>query len=216
MIDESESLRAMREAYDAIAPVYAERFRDSLNDRPLERALLSAFAEMVTSDIAGPVADVGCGPGYVTAHLHALGLDAYGIDASAAMIELARSAYPSLRFEVGSMGALDVADGALGGVLSRASTIHTPPAELPAILAELRRVLSPGGYLLISFVGNDGPSHPTQTYDHTVSIAYRRSGDHLSELLRTAGLGEVARLVCLPKPTDRRQFEEIQLLARAQ
>jgi hypothetical protein len=36
------------------------------------------------------------------------------------MIELARQAYPCLRFEVvGSMAALTTADGVLGGVLSR-------------------------------------------------------------------------------------------------
>jgi hypothetical protein len=41
------------------------------------------------------------------------------------MIELARKANPDLRFEVGSTAALDIADGALGGVLSRSSII--PP-----------------------------------------------------------------------------------------
>jgi hypothetical protein len=47
------------------------------------------------------------------------------------MIKLARQAYPDLRFEVGSMAALEVADGVLGGGLSRWSIIHTPPHGLP-------------------------------------------------------------------------------------
>jgi hypothetical protein len=48
------------------------------------------------------------------------------------MIELARQAYPCLRFEVGSMAALTTADGVLGGVLSRWSIIHTPPEDFPS------------------------------------------------------------------------------------
>jgi SAM-dependent methyltransferase len=38
----------------------------------------------------GSVADVGCGPGRITAHLRQLGVDAFGIDLSPGMIEVAR------------------------------------------------------------------------------------------------------------------------------
>lgn len=36
--------------------------------------MLAAFAELVDAADAGPVADLGCGPGRMTAHMHALGL----------------------------------------------------------------------------------------------------------------------------------------------
>ncbi|MEU0273526.1 class I SAM-dependent methyltransferase [Streptomyces sp. NPDC006307] len=214
---EHAALSATREAYDAAAPAYAELFSDTLRDRPLERAMLGAFAEVVRASgdgQDGQVADLGCGPGYVTAHLDELGLAAFGVDASPAMIELARQAYPGLRFEVGSMAALEIGDGELGGVLSRWSIIHTPPHELPAVLAEFHRVLAPGGHLLVGFSATEDPSHPTQVFDHAVAPAYRWSPDHLAGLLRKAGLVEVARMVCEPQPTDRRQFQEVQLLAR--
>jgi SAM-dependent methyltransferase len=207
---EHDAFHVTREAYDAAASTYAQMFRDALRDRPLDRAILSAFAEIVN----GQVVDLGCGPGDVTAHLHELGLAVSGIDASPAMIELARQAYPGLRFDVGSMAALDITDGVLGGVLARWSIIHTPPQELPAILAEVHRVLAPGGHVLIGFSATDGPSHPTQVFDHAVAPAYRWSPDHLAAMLRTAGLTEVARLVREPQPTDRRQFQEVHLLAR--
>ncbi|MFJ5534766.1 class I SAM-dependent methyltransferase [Streptomyces sp. NPDC093261] len=211
---EHDALSVTREAYDAAAPMYAQRFREELRDRPLDRAILSAFAEVVRASGVRQVADLGCGPGHITAHLDELGLAPFGVDASSMMIELARRAYPGLRFDVGSMAALNIADGMLGGVLSRWSIIHTPPQELPAILAEFHRVLAPGGHLLVGFSASDDPSQPTQVFDHTVAPAYRWSPGHLAGMLRKAGLAEVARMVREPQPTDRRQFQEIHLLAR--
>ncbi|UQI46588.1 class I SAM-dependent methyltransferase [Streptomyces sp. HU2014] len=211
---EHDALNATREAYDAAAPTYARLFRDTLRDSPLDRAILGVFAEVVRASGNSQVADLGCGPGHITAHLDELGLAAFGVDASPSMIELARQAHPDLRFDVGSMAALDIADGALGGVLSRWSVIHTPPRELPVILAEFHRVLAPGGHLLIGFSASDGPSQPTQVFDHTVAPAYRWWPDHLAAMLRESGLGEVARMVREPQPTDRRQFQEVHLLAR--
>ena len=211
---ESRSLSVTREAYDAVAVTYAELFRDSLHDSPLDRAVLGAFADFVSASGGGQVADLGCGPGHVTAYLARLGLAAFGVDISPAMIELARRAYPGLRFDVGSMAALDIADGVLGGVLSRWSIIHTPPQDVAVILAEFHRVLAPGGHLLVGFSASDDPSHPTQVFDHTVAPAYRWWPDHLAMSLRESGLDEVARMVREPQPTDRRQFKEVQLLAR--
>jgi SAM-dependent methyltransferase len=207
---EHDALSATREAYDAAAPVYARLFSGELRDRPLDRAILSAFAEVVSAGGGGQVADPGCGPGHVTAYLDELGLAAFGVDASPAMIKLARRAYPGLRFDVGPMAAVNVADG----VLSRWSVIHTPPQELPVILAEFHRVLAPGGYLLVGFSASDDPSHPAQAFDHAVAPAYRWSPDHLAAMLRKSGLAEVARMVREPQPADRRQFQEIHLLAR--
>ncbi|WP_328385537.1 class I SAM-dependent methyltransferase [Streptomyces sp. NBC_00400] len=211
---EHDALSATREAYDAVASTYAQLYRDTLRDSPLDRAILGAFAEAVRASGDGQVADLGCGPGHVTAYLDELGLTAFGVDTSAAMIKLARQAYPGLRFDVGSMAELDIADGTLGGILSRWSLIHTPPQELPAILAEFHRVLAPGGHLLAGFWASEDPSHPTQVFDHAVAPAYRWSPDHLAAMLRTSGLAEVARMVREPQPTDRRQFQEVHLLAR--
>ncbi|WP_030215325.1 class I SAM-dependent methyltransferase [Streptomyces bikiniensis] len=204
----------VREAYDAVAATYEEMFRDSLRDSPLDRAVLGVFAEVVRAAGGGRVADLGCGPGHVTAHLDGLGLSAFGVDASPAMIGLARRAHPRLRFDVGSMDALDIADGTLDGVLSRWSVIHLPPDELPAVLAEFHRVLAPGGHLLIAFSASGGPAHPTQVFDHAVAPAYRWWPDHLAALLRACGLAETARTIREPEPTDRRQFQAVHLLAR--
>ena len=203
-----------RTSYDTVADGYADYVRDALARLQYPRAALALFADSVRAAGGGPVADIGCGPGHITAHLHALGVDAFGVDLSPGMVAVARRDHPGLRFEVGSMAALDIADGTLGGVLSRWSVIHTPPDQLPVILAEFHRVLAPRGHLLIGFSATDGPSHPTQVFDHAVAPAYRWWPDHLAALLGESGLAEVARTVREPQPTDRRQFQEVHLLAR--
>ncbi|OWA09670.1 SAM-dependent methyltransferase [Streptomyces sp. CS227] len=210
-----DALAATRAAYDDAATTYAGLFRDSLRDAPLDRAMLAAFAEAVRGvGRDALVADLGCGPGHVTAHLADLGLVARGVDASPAMIGLARAAHPELRFDVGSMAELDLPDATLSGALSRWSVIHTPPGEIAPVLAEFARVLVPGGHLLIGFWASESPAHRTQVFDHAVAPAYRWCPDHLSALLRATGLAETARLVREPLPTDRRQFRAVHLLAR--
>jgi SAM-dependent methyltransferase len=209
---EPDFVRTTRDSYDAVAAHYAECFSATLETEPLQRAMLAAFAALVRG--SGPVADVGCGPGYVTAHLHGLGVDAFGVDLSSEMIGLARQAHPELRFEVGTMAALDVPDGGLSGVLSRYSIIHTPPERLPEIVAEFSRVLAPGGHLMLSFPGHDEPSELAEAYDHLVALAYRWSPDRVADLLRAYRLQEVARLVYAPELDSKRGFPAVDLLAR--
>ncbi|NIH80130.1 class I SAM-dependent DNA methyltransferase [Amycolatopsis viridis] len=204
-------LHDTRAAYDAVAPTYAELFSNVLETRPMERALLAAFAELVRVHGAGPVADLGCGPGHVTAHLNALGLDTFGVDLSAEMVALARRAHPHLQFDEGSMAALDLPGGALGGILAFYSIIHTPPVQLPAVFTEFERVLAPGGHLLLGFFAGDDPR--PQEFDHKVTLAYRWSPDSLLDLVRQAGFTEVGRMLREPYEHER-QFRHCQLLVR--
>jgi SAM-dependent methyltransferase len=106
-------------AYDTVAVDCAELLRTELERKPLDRAMLGTFAELVQASGGGPVADLGCGPGRIAAYLHSLELSAFGIDLSPAMVAVASSAHPDLRFEGGSMLDLDLADGLLGGIVSR-------------------------------------------------------------------------------------------------
>ncbi|MEV4470430.1 class I SAM-dependent methyltransferase [Nonomuraea sp. NPDC049504] len=212
MADEpSPYLTATATAYDAVADLYTDLVRDSLDGLPLDRAIVAAFADLVRADGPRPVVEAGCGPGHMTAHLRDLGLDASGVDLSPAFIEIARRDHPGLRFELGSMGALDVRDGSLGGLLSWYSIIHTPPQELPPYLTEFRRVLAPGGHLLIGFFESEG--EPVTEFDHRVTAAYRWPIDEMADLLRKEGFTEVARM--LREPLEGERFRRGHLLMRA-
>ncbi|GIH12256.1 class I SAM-dependent DNA methyltransferase [Rugosimonospora africana] len=212
-MSEPNYLTETRAGYDAVAVEYAERLRDALDRQPLTRALLTAFAELVRAAGGGPVADLGCGPGHVTAYLRDLGLTAAGVDLSPSMVEVARRAYPGLRFDEGSMSALDRADGELGGIVAWYSIIHTPPERLPALFAEFHRVLAPGGHVLLAFQAGDERLRVERAYGQAVSLdAYRLPPDRVADLLSQAGLVMVARLVREPDETEK--VPQAHLLAR--
>ncbi|MGF1431624.1 class I SAM-dependent DNA methyltransferase [Kitasatospora sp. LaBMicrA B282] len=194
-------LTTTADAYDAVAVRYADLVRDSLAGLPLERSVLHAFADLVRESTDAPVADLGCGPGYLTAHLRDLGLDTFGVDLSPALLDIARREHPELRFDLGSMHALDLPDGALGGIVAWYSVIHTSPEELPSHLAEFGRTLAPGGHLLLGFFESE--ADPVTAFDHKVTTAYRWPVDHLAELATTAGFRELARLLRQPLPGER-------------
>ncbi|AXK34867.1 class I SAM-dependent methyltransferase [Streptomyces armeniacus] len=152
-----------RASYDADAADYADEVRNLLAELPAEQDVMALFAERVRAYGGGLVADVGCGPGRITAHLRDLGVDAFGIDLSPRMIEIARREHPGVRFEVGSMTRLGLADGSLAALIAWYSIIHVPDDAIGAVLAGFRRVLRPGGLLLLGFhVGDSSPPEPRE------------------------------------------------------
>ncbi|MGW6734623.1 class I SAM-dependent DNA methyltransferase [Streptomyces sp. NPDC055013] len=210
---DSDFLTTTRTFYDAIAEDYADLFRDELAGRPLERALLGVFAELVEED--GPVADLGCGPGRTTARLASLGLPVFGLDLSESMLAIARRENPGLRFEQGSMLELALPDGALAGALSFYSSIHTPVDRLPDLFAEFHRVLAPGAPLLVAFQAGDEHRHHDRPFGHPVSLTFqRRRPEDMAGLLTAAGFALVSRTVREADPTLDETSPQAFLIAR--
>ncbi|MGH3830167.1 MAG: class I SAM-dependent DNA methyltransferase [Pseudonocardiaceae bacterium] len=206
-------MHATRAGYDAVAADYSEWVSGELAAKPLDRALLAAFAELVHAEGAGPVGDLGCGSGRVTAHLCSLGLSVFGVDLSPAMVALARRAYPDLRFDEGLITAVDAADGALGGIVAWYSIIHTPPEDLPVVFAEFHRALAPGGHLLLAFQVGDKPRHLAEVFGHPVSLDFHRfQPDRVAQLLHEAGFAMRARL--LREPDEPERVQQAYVLAR--
>ncbi|MEV6230555.1 class I SAM-dependent methyltransferase [Saccharopolyspora shandongensis] len=190
-----------RTSYDAVAVSYADQVRDALSENPYLRAALALFADMVRAVDGGPVADVGCGPGHVTAHLHELGIDAFGIDLSPAMIDVARRDYPGLRFEAGSMTDLALADASVTGILAWWSLIHVPDDAVPAVFEHFRRALRPGGPLLLGFHVGDESLLKTEGYGgHPMKVhVHRRRPAEVAAWLGDAGFVVEAQLLLAPE-----------------
>jgi len=85
-VTEPSYLAAVRESYDTVADDYVALVKTPSELDPLSRSMLIAFAELVQAPDRGPVADLGCGPGRVTAHMAGLGVSVFGIDVSPKMI----------------------------------------------------------------------------------------------------------------------------------
>jgi SAM-dependent methyltransferase len=215
-MDGPSFLEATRTAYDLVASDYAEAFNAELAALPLDRALLTAFAELVRGAGSVTVADLGCGPGHVTAYLHSQGLHAFGVDLSPEMVALARREHPGLRFDEGTMTDLDIANGTLAGVVAMYSIIHVPPPQLPTVFAEFRRILAPGGHTLVAFqVGDDALLHRTEWFGRTIALdRYWLKPDRVADLLVRAGFEIRARMLREPDgPTEK--VQRAYLLARA-
>lgn len=120
-------------------------------------ALLSANprSNALLVDLAAPgpddrVLDIGCGAGAAVRRAAARGAAAVGVDPSPAMVAQARrrsADHPGVRFEVGDAAALPLEDDSITVAMAIATYHHWPDG--PAGLAEVRRVLAPGGRLLL-------------------------------------------------------------------
>jgi ubiquinone/menaquinone biosynthesis C-methylase UbiE len=192
-----------RDSYTVVAESYRDLVASELPAKIFDRAMLGAFCELVAA-APGPIADIGCGPGHVTAYLSSAGLNVVGIDESPGMIAVARAAYPELRFDLQTMLSLTVSDSSLAGLVARYSTIHLTDAEIQLAFAEFRRVLMPGGYALLDFQVGDERLERTEAYGHPVAItSFRRPVAQVIAALEVAGFEVVAQLTREPDALEK-------------
>jgi len=157
-------------SYDRVADEYVRRIADELEHKPLDRQPLDRFAATVRD--VGLACDMGCGPGHVARYLQAHNVQVCGVDLSAELVERARRLNPGIEFQQGDMMALDIPDEAWVGIVAFYSLIHIPRAEMVQALRELRRVLRPGGVLLLSFHIGDETLHLDDWWGEKVCLDF--------------------------------------------
>jgi ubiquinone/menaquinone biosynthesis C-methylase UbiE len=123
--------------------------RTTRKDMPEFRVLAARIAAAVPP--AAQVLEVAPGPGFLSIELARRGLNVRAVDISKTFVEIARrntaAEGASVRFELGNASALPVESGSVDFVVCRAAFKNF--SEPVKALAEMRRVLSPGGTALI-------------------------------------------------------------------
>ena len=115
-------------------------------------------------------------------------------------IPVARQDYPDLRFEVGTMTDLDLANNSVVGIIAFWSVIHVPDHAIPGVFEQFRRVLRPQGLLLVGFHVGDETSHTSEGYTRRpINVdSHRRRPSTMMGWLRDAGFTIEAELVIGP------------------
>jgi SAM-dependent methyltransferase len=209
--------RATQASYDRVAERYATEVGGELAHKPLDRALLDAFAEVTAG---GAVLDVGCGPGHVAAYLAGRGARSVAVDLSTAMCVVARrdAGVPAL---VADMTALPFRDGTVAGVVSLYAVIHLDEVARAAAYREFARVLRPDGQALIAFHTSDAETSTGNArtlndwWDQPVDLTFHfLDPDREVRALRQAGLELTARLDRQPVPEHEHPSRRSYLLLR--
>ena len=181
-----QKTQEVQSGYDRVAEEYARHLYDELQHKPLDRQLLDRLAARVGA--AGIVCDLGCGPGQVARYLRDRGIAVCGLDLSPAMVAQARRLNPDIEFIPGNMLALPVEDETWAGIAAFYAIVNFPPGDLVPVMREMRRVLQPGGCLLLSFHIGEEIVHVDELWGCPVSLDfYFFRTEQVTADLRTAG-----------------------------
>jgi SAM-dependent methyltransferase len=131
------------EGYTRWAPTYDGPLRLFSIEEPPMQHRLDAWP-------AGDVLDAACGTGRHAVRLAGRGHAVVGVDQSPAMLERARAKVPTGRFLEGALTDLPLSDASVDAAVCALALVHVP--EVGPAIAELARVVRPGGRILVSDV----------------------------------------------------------------
>jgi uncharacterized protein YceH (UPF0502 family) len=177
--------------YDTVATAYADELLDELDRKPFDRWLLERVADLAGE---GQVADVGCGPGQVTAHLALAGAEVTGFDLSPGMVDEATQRFPELTFRVADLRALPTPDGGGGwaAVTAWYALVHLAGSELPSAVDDLAAALRPGGWLAVAVHVGGEVVHRDEFFGHPVDVDFTlHDAGAVIAAFRAAGLQAV-------------------------
>lgn len=93
--------------------------------------------------------DIGCGHGFIHPFLVDLGCKVVGVDTASEVLPLARNGNPGIDYVAYDGRTLPFAGQSFDVVLTICVMHHVPPPQWPAFLTEAKRVLRPGGRIII-------------------------------------------------------------------
>ncbi|HYI21355.1 MAG TPA: methyltransferase domain-containing protein [Candidatus Limnocylindrales bacterium] len=180
-----------RATYDAVAERYAVEIADELDNKPFDREFLDRFADSVRD--RGPVVDLGTGPGHVAAYLKQRGVEVSGLDLSPKMVGVALQRNPDIDFVVGSLLELPFATASMGGLVAFYSIVHFDDDQMERALAEMVRVLRPGGLVALTFHIGDEVIHGDSWWDAPIELDFRFLPTELvADMMSRSGLSRVS------------------------
>jgi len=141
--------RATLATYEAQAATWTR----AITDQDFWAPEADMFAQKLPS---GRILDLGCGSGRDAALLSGRGYDVTGVDVSYALLRQAAAHEPRAQFVHGSMYALPFPENSFDGVWAASSLLHAPRARIGEALAELRRVVRPGGTVFVALKSGHG------------------------------------------------------------
>lgn len=138
---------ARPDALDSFYAAFEASFRGSREDlKNRQRVYLDRVAGVSTKL---PVLDIGCGRGEWIELLGERGVPAYGIDLNRVFVSGARKANLDVR-EVEALAHLhSLEDASLSGISAFHFIEHLQFSDLISVIDEAKRVLAPGGFLLL-------------------------------------------------------------------
>lgn len=139
-----ETYNAFSDAYDAEVSEFWRNFS-------------SPFIQKFADAVHGTVLNIGCGAGHDGLLLKSLGVVQIGIDASEAMVHLTESR--GIKARLGDMLSLQFRDERFDGVWSYMTHVHLPKQQLELGIAEIARVLKPGGWMALGMQEGTGESY---------------------------------------------------------
>jgi SAM-dependent methyltransferase len=202
-------------SYDQVAADYAEKFKDEMDDKPFDRDCLDCLAREVGN--LGPICDMGCGPGQIARYLHRQGVEAVGVDLSPRMVAEAQRLNPEIPFHQGDMLSLSDADHSWGGIAAFYCIIHIPRNQVVDALREMKRVLKPGGVLLVTFHIGQEIKHLDEWWEKSVNLDFAfYETEEMETWLEEAGYEIEETLVREPNPAVEVATRRAYLFARNQ
>jgi SAM-dependent methyltransferase len=189
-------------SYDQVAADYAEKFKDEMDDKPFDRDCLDRLAREVGN--LGPICDMGCGPGQIARYLHRQGVEAQRLN-------------PEIPFHQGDMLSLSDADHSWGGIAAFYCIIHIPRNQVVDALREMKRVLKPGGVLLVTFHIGQEIKHLDEWWEKSVNLDFAfYETEEMETWLEEAGYEIEETLVREPNPAVEVATRRAYLFARNQ